>query len=148
MQNRGAWILAVLALGFVAFLMIVMARSLDTKAPIRIDRGTRSEPPVPTETPISPEEADARDQNVLRAIVERRAPSLASVAAAQAFPSDETSRARCTFVSATVVHRETDTVYWRLDYECADVQRPEALPNLTSVSVRAQRDGLRWLLEP
>ena len=148
MENRGAWILAVLALGFVAFLMITMARSLDTKAPVRIDRGTRTEAAVPKETPISPEEAAARDLQVVRAIVERRSGALAGVAAAQAFPPEDVSRARCSFVSATVVSRESDTVYWRLDYTCADVQRPDALPNLTSVSVRAQRDGLKWILEP
>ncbi len=147
MENRAAWILAVVAFAFIALLMIVMAQSLDTKAPIRIDRRG---PPLaePTATPETAAEAAAREEAVLKAIVERRAPELAGKAAAQAFAAEDLARARCTFTGATLVSRTEDAAYWRLDYSCADAKAPEALPNLTSVSVRLVKDGLRWVAEP
>ncbi len=147
MVNRGAWVIAALALAFVGFLMFVMAKSLDTKAPVRIERPT-APPAVPTPTPLTPEEAAARDEEAMRGVVVRLAPGLAARAAEQAFASEDRAQARCTFTSATLVSRASDSAYWRLDYGCADVRRPEALPNLTSVSVRLLWDGKRWAAEP
>ena len=151
-MSRGAWIVAALAFGFIALLMIVMARSLDTKAPIRFDRAIdRGAPPPsgpPTEAPLTAAEVAAREEQAMRSLVERRAPSLASRAAAQVFASEDLARARCSFSSATLVHRDAGYAYWRLDYSCADAAKPDDLPNLTGVSMRLRWDGERWMPEP
>lgn len=151
-MSRGAWILAALALGVFAALLVVMAKSLDTKAPIRIDRfsdrGAAPAAAAPAETPLSAEEAAAREEETLRGLVTRLAPSLAARAAAQVFASEDLARARCAFTSAAPVHREGDTAYWRLEYSCADAAKPDDLPNLTSVSVKLSKGEGRWTLSP
>jgi hypothetical protein len=144
-MGRGAWIFAGLGLAFIALLMIVMGKALDTKAPIRIDRGGSASPEsVPTP---SAEEVAARETADMRAIVARRAPSLARRAADQAFSGEEASRARCTFTGATLVSRDGVSAYWNAEFSCADPQAPGSFPNLTSVSVRMSRDGERWILD-
>ena len=144
-MSRGAWIFAGLGLAFVAFLMFVMGKALDTKAPVRIDRGAAaSAPPAPTP---SAEEIEAREIAQMRALVARQAPSLARRAADQAFSSEEASRARCTFTGATLVSRDGASAYWNAEFSCADPQAPGSFPNLTSVSVRMSRDGERWAVD-
>jgi hypothetical protein len=147
--SRGAWVLAGLALAFVAGLMVLMGRSLDMKAPIRIDRGPGPSAAVPAET-LAPvhETPEPNEDEIIRALLARRAPALASRAAAQVFPAEEVARARCEFAGATPVHREEDTAYWRLDFACADTAKPGDLPNLTGVSVRLRKlEGGRWTVE-
>jgi hypothetical protein len=143
--SRGTWVFAGLGLAFVALLMIVMGKALDTKAPIRIDRaGATSTPPEPTP---SAEETAARETAEMRALVARRAPSLAFRAAEQAFSGEESGRARCTFTGAALVSRDGVSAYWNAEFSCADPQAPGSLPNLTSVSVRMSRDGERWVVD-
>jgi hypothetical protein len=145
-ENRGAWILGALGLGFVALLLSWMGKTLDMKAPIRIDRG--SGPAVSAPAPLSPEEIARREEESQRALVVRQSGALASQAAAQAFAPGELARARCTFTGASPVHRDETSAYWRLEYSCADREHPEALPNLTSVSVRLWKEGEKWTLSP
>jgi hypothetical protein len=145
-ENRGAWILGALGLGFVALLLYWMGKTLDTKAPIRIDRGVGSAVAEPT--PLPPEELARREEESQRALVVRQSGALASQAAAQTFAPGEVARARCTFTGASPVHRDETSAYWRLEYSCADRERPDALPNLTSVSVRLWKEGTRWTLTP
>lgn len=148
MQNRGAWVFAGLGLALVALGMIWMGKALDTKAPIRIERRAPEPVPRPTLEPtLAPEVEAAREEARLRALVTRAAPGLSARAAAQVFPPDEVSRARCSFTGATPVQREGDTAWWNAEFSCVDTGEPEALPNLTSVSVRLRRDGTRWAVE-
>jgi hypothetical protein len=143
--SRGTWIFAGIGLAFIAFLLFVMGKALDTKAPIRIDRGgATSAPPEPTATA---EEVAAREAAQMRALVERRAPSLSRRAADQAFSGEEASRAKCTFTGATLVSRDGVSAYWNAEFSCADPQAPGSFPNLTSVSVRMSRDAERWTLD-
>jgi hypothetical protein len=144
-MGRGAWIFAGLGLAFIALLMIVMGKALDTKAPIRIDRGgATSAPPEPTP---SAEETAARETAEMRAIVGRRAPSLSRRAADQAFSGEEAARARCTFTGATLVSRDGVSAYWNAEFSCTDPQATGSFPNLTSVSVRLRLDGERWVAD-
>jgi hypothetical protein len=143
--SRGAWIFAGLGLAFVASLMFVMGKALDTKAPIRIDRSGASSPES-VRTP-SAEETAARETAEMRAIVARQAPSLGRRAADQAFSGEEAARARCTFTGATPVSRDGVTAYWNAEFSCVDPQASGSFPNLTSVSVRLRLDGERWVLD-
>jgi hypothetical protein len=145
--SRGAWIFAGLGLAFAASLMFLMGKALDTKAPIRIDRGggaPLSLPPAPT---VSPAEAAAREVEAMRALVTRRADALARRAAEQAFAGEDAARAQCTFTEATLVHRDEASAYWNAGFSCVDPRQPDSLPNLTSVSVRLVRTNERWTLE-
>ncbi|MEO8054553.1 MAG: hypothetical protein ABI768_05340 [Acidobacteriota bacterium] len=144
-MGRGAWIFAGLGLAFVAFLMFVMGKALDTKAPIRIDRvGATS--PEPVRTP-SAEETAARETADMRAIVVRRSRSLGRRAADQAFSGEEAARARCTFTGATPVSRDGVSAYWNAEFSCVDPNATGSFPNLTSVSVRLRLDGERWVAD-
>ena len=145
MQNRGAWIFAGLGMAFVALLMLWMGATLDTKAPIRIDR-VRAIAPPPTPT-VSAEETAAREEATMLGLVRERARALAARAAAQLFPGDEAGAARCTFTGATPVHRDGGEAWWNATFSCVDPRRPGELPDLTSVSVRLHRDGGRWIVE-
>ena len=144
-MGRGAWIFAGLGLAFVALLMFVMGKALDTKAPIRIDRaGATSAEPVRTP---SAEETAAREIADMRAIVTRQARSLGRRAADQAFSGEEAARARCTFTGATLVSRDGVSAYWNAEFSCVDPSASGSFPNLTSVSVRLSRDGERWVAD-
>ena len=144
-MGRGAWIFAGLGLAFVAALMFVMGKALDTKAPIRIDRAGAATPePVPTP---SAEQTAARETADMRAIVARRAPSLGRRAADQAFSGEEAARARCMFTGATLISRDGVSAYWNAEFSCADPQATSSFPNLTSVSVRLRLDGERWVVD-
>ncbi|MBK9062094.1 MAG: hypothetical protein IPL89_02720 [Acidobacteria bacterium] len=144
-MGRGAWIFAGLGLAFVAFLMFVMGKALDTKAPIRIDR-TGATTREPVRTP-SAEETAARETADMRSIVAGRAQSLGRRAADQAFSGEEAARARCTYTGATLVSRDGVSAYWNAEFSCADPNAPGSFPNLTSVSVRLSRDGERWIVD-
>ncbi len=145
MENRGTWAIAGLGLALIALLMLWMGKTLDTKAPIRIDRGgTNAAGAVRTSTP---EEEAERELADMRALVTRRAPGLASRAAEQAFSGEEAARARCAFTEARLVHRDGTTAYWNVGFSCVDPRQPGAFPNLTTVSVRLGRDGSRWVVE-
>lgn len=145
MENRGTWILSGLGLAIVALLVLWMGRTLDVKAPVRIERVA---PVAPTVVPTtSPEEDAAREEASMRALVTRRAASLSARAAAQAYPSDEAGRAQCTFTGATPVHRDGSEAWWDVAFSCVDPGAPGALPNLTSVSVRLHRAGDGWVLD-
>src|SRR5512140_3006457 len=115
-----------------------MARTLDTKAPIRIDRGAATPAPVRT---FSPEEEAERELATMRALVAVHATSLERRAAGQAFPGEEAARARCTFTAARLVHRDADAAYWNAEFSCVDPAAPGAYPNPTSVSVRLGKVG-------
>ena len=144
-MSRGTWIFAGLGLAFIAFLLFVMGKALDTKAPIRIDRGAATSA-LPAPTP-SAEEVEARETAQMRTLVARQAPSLGRRAADQAFSGEEASRARCTFTGATLVSRDGVSAYWNAEFSCADPQAPGSFPNLTSVSVRLRLDGERWAVD-
>ena len=144
-MGRGAWIFAGLGLAFVAFLMFVMGKALDTKAPIRIDREAPG-PPSPGPA-LKPEDAAAREESSMRTVVVRRARSLGRRAADQAFSGEEAARARCTFTGATLVSRDGVSAYWNAEFSCTDPQAAGSFPNLTSVSVRLSRDGERWVAD-
>lgn len=144
MENRGVWVFGGLGLAFIALLMVWMGKTLDTKAPIRIEH-RQSEPVrfVPTR---SPEEQAAREEAAMRAAVTIRASRYRARAAAQVFPPGETSRAHCTFTGASLVHRDGPTAFWDAAFSCTDTSAPSALPNLTSVSVRLRQAGPEdWL---
>lgn len=144
-MSRGAWIFAGLGLAFIAFLMFVMGKALDTKAPIRIDRaGATSAEAVPTP---SAEETAAREIADMRAIVARRALSLGRRAADQAFSGEEAARARCSFTGATLVSRDGVSAWWNAEFSCTDPQATGSFPNLTSVSVRLSRNGETWVAD-
>jgi hypothetical protein len=125
-------------------LMVWMGKTLDTKAPIRIER-RQSEPVrvVPTRTP---EEQAAREEAAMRAALTSRASRYVARAAAQVYPPEEASRANCTFIGASLVHRDGPTAFWDAAFSCADSSVPGALPNPTSVSVRLRQAGPEdWL---
>jgi hypothetical protein len=144
-ENRGAWILGGLGLAFIALLMLWMGKTLDMKAPVRIERvGTRE---APTIRPASPEEAAAREDAEIRSRIQVQAAELSVRAAAQIFLSDEVGRAQCTFTGASPVHRDGATAWWNAEFSCVDRQQPGALPNLTTVSVRLRKDGAQWAVE-
>jgi hypothetical protein len=146
--SRGAWVFAALGLAAVALLMVVMGRALDTKAPILLERnGASAAPTAPPVRAIPPAERDALETAAMRAVVSERAPALAARAAEQSSPAGEAGRATCTFTDARLVHREGSSAFWSADFSCADPRVPGALPNLTSVSVRLRRDGVRWTVE-
>jgi hypothetical protein len=143
-MSRATWVFAGLGFAVIVLLLSWMARTLDTKAPIRIERG----PPTPVPEPVRtfPEEEQAeRDRATMESIVVRLAPSLARRAAEQAFPGEEAARARCTFTAARLVHRDETSAYWDAEYSCVDPLAAGAYPNPTSVSVRLARDGARWV---
>ena len=143
-MSRATWVFAALGLAVIGLLMAWMARTLDTKAPIRIERG----PPVPAPEPVrtfSEEERAERERATMESIVVRLAPSLARRAAEQAFSGDEAARARCTFTAARLVHRDETSAYWDAAFSCVDPLAAGAYPNPTSVSVRLARDGMRWV---
>jgi hypothetical protein len=144
-ENRGTWILGGLGLVFIALLMLWMGKTLDMKAPVRIDRVGAS--PTPAVRTLSPEEAAAREDDEMRALVLAQAAALSTRAAAQVFPGDEASRASCTPTGASPVHRDGIRVWWNMEFACVDPQQPGALPNLTSMSVRLRKDGTRWVVE-
>lgn len=144
MLSRGAWVFAGLGLVLVALLALWMGKTLDTKAPIRIDRHRPT--PVPTVPTLALEELAAREDATMRALVVKRADALAPRAAAQAYPSEDAAGVRCTFKGATLVHREGPTAYWDAGFRCVDPHRPDSLPNLTSISVRLEHDGTRWVI--
>lgn len=146
-MSRGAWILGLVGLAFIAALMSWMGKTLDTKAPIRIDRVSPNPTPADEPEPVTPEEAAAAEEAAMRALVRARAVPLAARAAAQIFPSSEAGRAVCTFTGASPVHRDTETAWWNAEFSCVDREQPGALPNPTSVSVRLRRDGTRWTVE-
>jgi hypothetical protein len=143
--SRATWAFAGLGLLLIALLMIWMGKTLDTKAPVRIERPTSA--PVGVVPTMTPEEEAAREENAMRALVSGRAGALALRAAAQAYPSEDASRVRCTFTEARLVHRDGAAAYWSAGFSCVDPRQPEALPNLTSVSVRLHRDEMRWAVE-
>lgn len=144
-MSRSTWVFAGLGLAFVVLLLSWMARTLDTKAPIRIDRGAAPPAPEPVRT-VSPEEEAERDLATMRELVARHAASLERRAAGQAFPGDEAARARCTFTAARLVHRDAETAYWNAEFSCIDPAAPGAYPNPTSVSVRLGKTGTRWVV--
>jgi hypothetical protein len=145
MESRGTWVFAGLGLAFIALLMFWMGKTLDTKAPIRIERREPAAAPVKTRAPV--DEA-ARDEAEMNLLVSRQAGVLARRAAAQAYPSDDAAQARCTFTGAQLVHRDGDTAFWSAGFSCVDPRLPGALPNPTSVSVRLHRaEGARWAVE-
>ena len=141
-MSRSTWIAAGLGLAFVLLLLSWMGRTLETKAPIRIDRGAGTPAPAPVRTFSAEEEAE-RDLATMRDLVARHAPSLERRAAAQAFPGLE-SGARCTFTQARLLHRDADAAYWNAEFSCVDPAVPGAYPNPTSVSVRLGKIGTRW----
>jgi hypothetical protein len=143
--SRSAWVFAALGLAIIALLLSWMGKTLDSKAPIRIDRGG-ADSAAPARTP-SAEELVARETAEMRALVARRAASLVRRAAEQAFSGEEAARARCTFTQATLVHRDGASAYWNAEFSCVDPRAPGSFPNLTSVSVRLNRDGERWVVE-
>jgi hypothetical protein len=145
MVTRGAWILGGLGLAVAALLMLWMGRTLDVKAPVRIQRVVPSAPTVVPTT--SPEEAAAREEASMRALVTRRASTLSARAAAQVYTSDEAGRASCTFTGATPVHRDGSEAWWDVAFSCVDPGVPGALPNLTSVPVRLHRAENGWVLD-
>jgi len=144
-ENRGAWILGGLGLAFVALLMVWMGKTLDTKAPIRIERRERAAAP-PAETGAPFDEA-AQDESEMNVLVSRLSGALAARAAAQAYPSDDAAKARCTYRGARLVHRDGDTAFWDAEFSCIDSRQPDALPNPTTVSVRLRKAGARWLVD-
>ena len=141
-MSRGAWVLAGLGLAFIVLLMMWMGKTLDTKAPIRVQRREPAAAP-PVETPAPVDEA-ARDQAEMGVAVLRLSGALASRAAAQLYPSEDAEKARCTFTGARLVHRDGDTAFWSAGFSCIDTRLPGALPNPTTVSVRLHKDGPRW----
>ena len=141
-MSRGAWVLAGLGLAFIALLMMWMGKTLDTKAPIRIQRREPAAAP-PVETPAPVDEA-AREEGEMSVAVSRLSDALASRAAAQLYPSEDAARARCTFTRARLVHRDGDTAFWSAEFSCVDTRLPGALPNPTTVSVRLHKYGPRW----
>jgi hypothetical protein len=143
--NRGTWVFAGLGLAFIALLMIWMGKTLDTKAPIRIQRREPAAA-LAAETPAPVDEA-ARDEAEMSVAVSRLSEVFASRAAAQLYPSDDAARARCTFTGARFVHRDGDTAFWSAEFSCVDSRLPGALPNPTSVSVRLHKEGPRWVAE-
>jgi hypothetical protein len=144
-ENRGVWVFAGLGLAFVALLMIWMGKTLDTKAPVRIERLVAAPaPPVETRAPLDEAAQEEAEMNVL---VSRLSGALATRAAAQAYPSDDAARARCTFKGARLVHRDGDMAYWDAEFSCVDSRQPGMLPNPTTVSVRLRKAGPRWALE-
>jgi hypothetical protein len=80
-------------------------------------------------------------------LVSRLSSSLATRAAAQAYPSDDAAQARCTFKGARLVHRDGDTAFWDAEFSCVDSRALGALPNPTNVSVRLRKAGPRWAVE-
>jgi hypothetical protein len=144
-ENRGAWIFAGLGLVIIALLMLWMGKTLDRKAPIRIDRVRAV--PTPDIRTLSPEEAAAREDAEIRSLLRAEAAALSTRAAAQVFPSDEVGRVQCTLTGASPVHRDGATVWWDAEFSCVDRQHPEALPNPTAVSVRFRKDGTRWAMD-
>ncbi|MGA7991296.1 MAG: hypothetical protein WCC53_07700 [Thermoanaerobaculia bacterium] len=144
-MSRGAWILGGLGLGFIVLLLLWMGKTLDTKAPIRIDRVRQSAPSAPRT--LSPEEIADRDESEMRLLVQAEAAVLSTRAASQIFVSDEVGRAECSFTGASPVHRDGVMAWWNAEFSCVDRQRPGALPNLTTVSVRLRKDGARWVVE-
>ncbi len=145
MQNRGAWIFGGLGLAVIALLLFWMGKTLDMKAPILVDRVPVN--PTPAVRTLSPQEVAAQEEASMRTLVLGQATALSARAAAQVFPGDEASRARCVVTGATPVHRDDATAWWNAEFSCTDSRQPAALPNLTSVSVRLRRDGPRWAVE-
>ncbi len=145
MENRGTWVFAGLGLAFIALLMIWMGKTLDTKAPMRIERPTPA--PVVAVPTRSPEDAAASEEAEMGVAVSRVAGTLAARAAAQAYPSEDAARARCTFTRAQLVHRDGDTAFWSAEFSCVDTRLPGALPNPTSVPVRLRKAGPSWAVE-
>jgi hypothetical protein len=143
--NRGAWVFAGLGIAFIALLMVWMGKTLDTKAPVRIERPARA--PVETVPTRSPGDEAAREEAEMAVLVSRLSGSLAARAAAQAYPSDVAARARCTFKGARVVHRDGDTAWWDAEFSCVDSRSPDSLPNPSTVSVRLHKAGPRWAVE-
>lgn len=144
-MSRGAWVFGAFGFGIIALLMLWMGKTLDTKAPIRIERrGPEAIADTPTRTP---EEDAAHEERAMRAIVTSRASRWSARAASQIFPSDEAGRVRCSFTGAKPVHRDGDTAWWNAEFSCVDGRQPGALPNLTSVSVRLHRAGEAWVVE-
>jgi hypothetical protein len=125
--------------------MIWMGKTLDTKAPVRIERREPAAPPVETRAPL---DETAQDEAEMSVLVSRLSSSLATRAAAQAYPSDDAAQARCTFKGARLVHRDADTAFWDAEFSCVDSRQPGALPNPTNVSVRLRKTGPRWAVEP
>jgi hypothetical protein len=144
-ENRGAWVFAGLGLAFIALLMLWMGKTLDTKAPVRIERrAPAAAPPVETRAPLDERAQDEAEMNLL---VSRLSGTLATRAAAQAYPRDDAAQARCTYRGARLVHRDGDTAFWDAEFLCVDSRQPEALPNPTNVSVRLRKTGPRWAVE-
>lgn len=144
-MSRATWVIAGLGLVVVALLMLWMGKTLDTKAPIRIERPEAvALPAVPTP---SREQTAAEEEAAMRAAVARSASRYAARAAAQVFASDEAGRTECSFTGSKPLHRDGDTAWWNAEFSCVDRQAPAALPNLTSVSVRLRKAGGVWLPE-
>ena len=143
-MSRATWVFAGLGLAVIGLLLAWMARTLDTKAPIRIERAEPTPVPEPVRT-FSEEELAERERATMQSIVARLAPSLARRAAEQAYPGEEAARARCTFTAARRVHHDESSAYWDAEFSCIDPLASGAYPNPTSVSVRLARDGTRWV---
>jgi hypothetical protein len=144
--SRSTWVAAGLGIAFVVVLLAWMGKTLDVKAPVRIDRGVTPAPPEPPPPTATAEETAEREMGVMRQIVTRRAATLERRAAAQAFPPDEADRVQCSFTAARLVHRDESSAYWDAEFSCVDPLASAALPNPTTVSVRLAKDARGWIV--